>query len=185
MTAPAKTKTAATADVFSTESGSLMEQLVTETIMHLTTAGVSGKDMAPLLRLKTVIREVQQGGPGADQVEARGQGEEASDAVLARASAVIDLLVQAGIAQEHAAQTVARQLLASGVQMPVSGGDARGWKRLLKWRTRLQHGNPSARAKSEYERFKQELNDIPPGQRLARVVENRLWDRRAKTRADT
>jgi hypothetical protein len=53
---------------------------------------------------------------------------------MARASAIIDVLVQSGQTPDHSAQTVTRQLLAVGIQLPECGGDVRAWKRLLNWR---------------------------------------------------
>jgi hypothetical protein len=72
--------------------------------------------------------------------------------------------------------------MAAGVPPPRQGGDARGWKRLLEWRTDLAKGLGSEEARHEYRRFAQELEAIPAQERLSRVLADRLWDRRKKVR---
>jgi hypothetical protein len=73
-----------------------------------------------------------------------------SENLLARASAVIDLLIKAGHDESEVAQMVMRRLMPVGVPPPEKGGDARGWKRLLEWRTDLGHGLVSQHAQDEY-----------------------------------
>jgi hypothetical protein len=101
--------------------------------------------------------------------------------MLARVAAVIDLLVKAGYDEERAAQLIMRKLMAAGVAAP-AGGDARGWKRLLFWRADLSFGLASAEAKEEYRDFTRELETIPPGDRVRRVLAEQLWDRRRPLR---
>jgi hypothetical protein len=101
---------------------------------------------------------------------------------LARVAAVIDLLIKSGSDEEDAAQLIMRRLVASGVPPPRQGGDARGWKRLLEWRTDLGHGLAPEEAIEEYRRFTKELEAIPAQERLSRVLSDRLWDRRRKPR---
>ncbi len=159
------------------ESSSPLEAMVVETINALAAKGISADDMAPLLQLKDALRSVSESVPGSGPPSQRDD-EPASERLLARASVIMDLLVQGGATLEQAAQRIARQLLASGVQLPESGGDSRGWRRLLNWRVRLQHRVVSAGAQKEYERFKQEIAAIPPNERLARALNEKLWDRR-------
>ena len=102
----------------------------------------------------------------------------ASDNLLARASAIIDVMVQGGQTAEHACQIITRQLLAVGIKLPESGGDARAWKRLHNWRNNLIHYKRSGRAWDAYCAFKEELADIPPDQRLRVAVGERMWDLR-------
>jgi hypothetical protein len=75
-----------------------------------------------------------------------------------------------------------RLLMAAGVPPPQKGGDARGWRRLLEWRDRLGHGIVSTEAQQEYEEFSREIAAIPANERVRRVVDEQLWDRRRKPR---
>jgi hypothetical protein len=100
--------------------------------------------------------------------------------LLARASAVIDLLIKAGHDESEAAQMVMRRLMAVGIPPPEKGGDARGWKRLLEWRIDLGHGLVSQHAQDEYRDFSREIDAIPAHERVKRVLDAQLWDRRRK-----
>jgi len=102
----------------------------------------------------------------------------ASEDLMARASAIIDALVQSGQTPDHSAQTIARQLLSVGIELPESGGDARAWKRMLYWRNNLIHYKRAGYAWDVYCAFKEELADIPPDKRLRVAVGERLWDQR-------
>ena len=102
----------------------------------------------------------------------------ASEDLMARASAIIDVLVQSGQTPDHSAQTIARQLLSVGIELPESGGDARAWKRMLYWRNNLIHYKRAGYAWDVYCAFKEELADIPPDKRLRVAVGERLWDQR-------
>jgi hypothetical protein len=75
-----------------------------------------------------------------------------------------------------------RGLVATGVPAPAQGGDARGWKRLLEWRANLANGLVSEAARQEYLDFISEIEQIPPAERVQRVLDERLWDRRRKRR---
>ncbi len=102
----------------------------------------------------------------------------ASEDLMARASAIIDILVQSGQSPDHSAQTITRQLLAVGIKLPESGGDVRAWKRLLNWRNTLIHYTRAGHAWDVYCSFKEELAHIPPDRRLRVAVGERLWDQR-------
>ncbi|MBC8013277.1 MAG: hypothetical protein H7X74_04235 [Methyloceanibacter sp.] len=75
-----------------------------------------------------------------------------------------------------------RRLVAAGIPPPQKGGDARGWKRLLEWRTELGHGLVSDEAQLEYRDFTSEIEAIPANERVRRVLDDQLWDRRRKPR---
>jgi hypothetical protein len=75
-----------------------------------------------------------------------------------------------------------RKLIATGVPAPRQGGDARGWKRLLSSRAYLSQGLCSAEAREEYQDFTRELETIPANERVKRVLDEQLWDRRRKPR---
>lgn len=139
----------------------------------LTQAGVAAEHLAPLVTLRD---ETEQGKVAAP--ERRCHAEEPSDELLGRVCAVIDLLILGGASEEAAAQRVMRQLVARGVSPPSSGGDARGWKRLLLWRTRFLHGLGGRPAQEEYEALRREIEAIPARERLDRVLSQGLWDRR-------
>jgi hypothetical protein len=102
----------------------------------------------------------------------------ASEDLMARACAIIDILVQSGQSPDHSAQTITRQLLAVGIQLPECGGDVRAWKRLLNWRNQLIHYTRAGQAWDDYCSFKEELAHIPPDRRLRVAVGERLWDQR-------
>lgn len=67
--------------------------------------------------------------------------------LLARALAVIDLLIKAGSDEAEAAQIFMRRLMAAGIPRPQQGGNAKGWRRLLEWRTPLGNGLVSEEAR--------------------------------------
>ena len=162
------------------ESSSAIEKQVVDTINALAANGVALEDLAPIYRLLEAVRNQ----PWADETpqplpdERRDPSSPASDEVLARASGVIDILIQAGFTSERAAQKVARQMVAKGARLPEQGGDARGWKRLLDWRDRLIQGRQADDALSEYLRFREMVQKIPAAERLQRVVDGQIWDQR-------
>ena len=145
-------------------------------VRGLAEEGLPREDLQPLLDLAAELRELV---PAAAAMSAeRRAGRPPTDAMLGRVAAVIDLLVKAGYDEEKAAQLIMRKLMAAGIAPP-QGGDARGWKRLLLWRADLSFGVASPEAKEEYRAFSRELDAIPPSERVKRVLEERLWDRRA------
>ncbi len=184
----------------SEESSQDLARLVEETIRTLYERGIAAIDLAPLVKLHDAVK-AQNAAPGASAIpegheaapgvpgvpgepgghydrEGRRGELEASDDVMARACAIIDVLVQGGDTPEQAAQVITRQLLAAGIQLPMSGGDARAWKRLLNWRNNLIHYKREGFAWNIYCSFKEELAHIPPEDRLRLAVGERLWDQR-------
>jgi hypothetical protein len=154
---------------------------------YLGAQGVTPEDLAPLNDLQDALRgdefgadEFDGGWQDDDEfLEARTGNAAPSDAILARASALIDLLVLEGKSEEVAAQAVTRKLLLAGVNPPSEGGDARGYMRLVEWRQKLRQERVSAAALMEYHRFRATIENIPLRERLNRVLTERLWDRRA------
>jgi hypothetical protein len=151
--------------------------------------GVPQDDLQPLIDLQAELvhkpkqaeaPQPKQAGAPAGRERRRGGGP--SETLLARASAVIDLLIRAGYEESEAAQIIMRRLIAAGVPAPVKGGDARGWRRLLEWRADLLYGIASAEGKAEYEGFTKELEKIPAAERVQRVLDGKMWDRRRKPR---
>lgn len=190
---PPDTKRTARLQTAMTQLSEAMEQLVGDTMDSLTERGIDPGEMDSLLKLRDTIRALHAAAaPRREPAEtAQTRAERsftkhdkrtgkiaASEALLARASATIDILVQSGHTPEHAAQLVTRQLLSVGVVLPQSGGDARAWKRLHNWRDSLIHRRRAGPAWDVYCAFRRELAEIPPSDRLRRVVGERLWDQR-------
>lgn len=153
-------------------------------ITQLAADGVSPEDLQPLVDLQAHLgaaKQKQRQSP-LDLPRDRRHNSSPSPILLARAAAVIDLLVRAGQDESEAAQSVMRRLVAAGVPPPEKGGDARGWRRLLEWRNSLLHGVGPEEARHEYRTFARELETIPPAERVKRVVDEKLWDRRRTPR---
>jgi len=137
--------------------------------------GVPQELLQPLIDLQAGLgHKAQPADAPGERERRRNRGP--SETLLARVSAVIDLLVRAGYEESEAAQIIMRRLIASGVPAPVKGGDARGWKRLLKWRADLLYGRTSEEGKAEYDGFTADLEKIPAGERVQRVLDERMWD---------
>ncbi|MGH6833769.1 MAG: hypothetical protein ACRECM_12245 [Methyloceanibacter sp.] len=150
-------------------------------VAQLTEEGVPQEDLQPLVDLEAALGEVKAQAQ-AEGVANRRKRRPPSDVFLARASAVIDLLIKGGNDESEAAQIVMRRLVAAGVPPPEKGGDARGWRRLLEWRSGLIQGVGSKEAQLEYQDFTREIDAIPANERVRRVLDEQLWDRRRKPR---
>ena len=160
-------------------------------VAELAADGVAPEDLQPLADLQGRLarRESDSAGPAPGPSAAptetkrdRRHGTPPSPTLLARAAVIIDLLVRAGQDEAEAAQTVMRRLMAAGVPAPARGGDSRGWRRLLEYRHTLLHGGGTEDAKFEYRAFAREIEAIPPAERVSRVLDERLWDRRRAPR---
>lgn len=148
-------------------------------VAQLAEEGVSQEDLQPLSDLEARVRQFMAQTQGKGVANRRKQ-RPPSDLLLARGAAVIDLLIKAGADESEAAQTVMRRLMAAGVPPPKQGGDARGWRRLLEWRAALLQGGGSSEARKEYKGFTREID--PADERVRRVLDEQLWDRRRKPR---
>ena len=152
---------------------------------YLGSQGMSETDLVPLSDLQRALvdQEFDEEDDGPDEfMEARTGNAPPSDAILARAAAVIDLLVLEGKTEEAAAQFITRKLMLAGVNPPDVGGDARGFMRLAEWRQKLRKGLFEADVVAEYERFRDTVAEIPTRERVNRVLTERLWDRRGSAR---
>lgn len=134
--------------------------------LHVITAqlaeeGLPGEDLQPLIDLEASLRQMI-APTQTEKVTSRRKQRPPTEKLLARASAVIDLLIKAGSDDAEAAQLFMRKLMAAGIPPPLKGGDARGWKRLLEWRTDLGNGLVSEEARQEYLDFAREIESIPP-----------------------
>lgn len=150
-------------------------------VEHFKSKGMSEQDLAPLSDLRDALRSGGASYGGDDgQLDARTGNTEPSPEILARASAVVHILMSDGKTEEQAAQAVTRKLITGGINPPSSGGDSRGWMRLARWRRNLLNGLKPAEVKAEYESFLASLGEIPADQRKERVLTERLWDRRSR-----
>jgi hypothetical protein len=174
-------------DTHATEDGdvaALGAKCLRAVITQLAADGVSADDLRPLVDLQIHLgdmRKSPQPIPAAKTRERR-HSSAPSPVLLARAAAVLDLLVKSGQDESEAAQAVMRRLVVAGVPPPTKGGDARGWRRLLEWRNSLLQGFGPEDALHEYRTFSRELEEIPPGERVQKVLEGKLWDRRRTPR---
>jgi len=150
-------------------------------VAQLAEEGVPQEDLQPLNDLEARVRQFMAQTQGAAVANRRKQ-RPPSDLLLARGAAVIDLLIKAGADEGEAAQTVMRRLMAAGVPPPKQGGDARGWRRLLEWRATILQGFGSSEAQQEFRDFTREIDAISADQRVRRVLDEQLWDRRRKSR---
>ena len=151
-------------------------------IAQLAGEGIPPEDLQPLVDLEAHLDGAKQSAQSEPEtLRDRRHSSAPSSTLLARAAAVIDLLVKGGQDESEAAQTVMRRLVVAGVPPPTQGGDARGWRRLLEWRNMLLHGAGPDDAKFEYQAFTRELEAIPPAERVKRVLDERLWDRRRRS----
>jgi hypothetical protein len=168
-------------DAQSADKTSLGAKCLHVIVAQLTEEGVPQEDLQPLLDLEAALTEGKAPTQG-EGVANRRKQRPPSDIFLARASAVIDLLIKAGNDENEAAQMVMRRLVAAGVPPPQQGGDARGWRRLLEWRNEISQGFGSQEAQLEYRDFTREIDAIPANERVKRVLDEQLWDRRRKPR---
>jgi hypothetical protein len=113
-----------------------------------------------------------------DIPQERRKGQRPSDVLLARICVVIDLLIESGMSEEGAVQAMARRMLAAGVSAPKQGAHATGWQRLMEWRSHLSEGFASEDAKWAYWSFAHEIDELPANNKLQRVLDDQLWNRR-------
>ena len=98
----------------------------------------------------------------------------ASDQVLARGCAVIDLLVRSGYGEAHAIKAVATRMQAADILSPDKDSDVRDWKWLDRWRGNLLGGRASEAACAEYRLCARQLEGTP----ARTAIDDELWDRR-------
>jgi hypothetical protein len=112
----------------------------------------------------------------------RRRAERPSDVLLARVCAVIDLLVESGMSEDGAAQTMARRMLEAGVSTP-KGQQRSGWKRLLEWRAAHIRDNRAADEVMEaYRTVIGPMDALVAEDRLVRLLDRQIWDRRRQRR---
>jgi two-component system cell cycle response regulator len=123
--------------------------------------------------VRSLARQTQ-----AERMGERRNGLPPSDALLARICAVMDVLITSGLSAEGAAQVMTRRTLAAGVLAPKKGTEATDWKRLLAWRNGLLDGDVTVDVVMEYQSLAALIELIPPHERVERVLDDELWNRR-------
>ena len=122
--------------------------------------------------IRSIARQPQAPRPNRE----RRKGAPPSDALLARISAVVDLLVDSGLSEQGAAQLMIDRMVSAGVCIPKTG-PAR-WKDLLAWRADLRNGAAWEDVTREYAEFLALIAAFPPHERVDRILQEALWDRR-------
>jgi hypothetical protein len=150
-------------------------------VAQLAEEGIPPEDLQPLVTLEASLCQFMAQTQGEGTINRR-KGRAPNEVLLARAAAMINLLVKSGSDEGEAAQIVMRRLMAAGVPPPKRGGDARGWRRLLEWRTALRHGLVSNEAVQECQDFTRQIEAIPANERVKRMLDEHLWDRRSTPR---
>lgn len=112
------------------------------------------------------------------EVRERRRGQPASDGLLGRVCAVIDLLVASGLSEEIAIQTMAQRVASAGIPFPQSGQLVKWGDYLGAWRAAFREGAVSSGAMEEYRTVVSAISSIPPQSRVDCVLENDLWNRR-------
>jgi hypothetical protein len=124
----------------------------------------------------SLVRSIARQSQAARPRRERRAGAPPSDALLARISAVIDLLVDSGLSEEGAARFMIDRMISGGVFVP-KVGPAR-WKDLLAWRSDLRNGTAWEDVIREHKDFAALIKAIPPQERIDRVLQDEMWDRR-------
>ncbi len=136
--------------------------------------------LGPLLDIHDILEELYQRQRGQKLESERRQAMQvASPWVMARVSAVIELLVASGVSADHAAQIVSRQMVARKLVLPEEGGDSRGWKRVQIWHHRLMTLGRTHPQFDAAQLFKEELLQKHGAKTASLAVSQALWDRRA------
>jgi Diguanylate cyclase, GGDEF domain len=133
----------------------------------------------------SLVRSIARKPVSSSKRRERRKGEPPSDALLARVCAVIDLLVTSGLSEEGAAQVMTRRMIAGRVSAPRKGHAPTGWKRFLAWKAELQDGLRPLDAMDEYRSFAAQIEKIPAQERVERVLEDELWNRRQSRQRQT
>lgn len=136
----------------------------------------------PLLDLIEILEDGKDDASASKQEERRHGVANVSDELLAKVSAVVDVLIAAGYSLDHACQIVTRQMITRNVQAP-AGGDARAWRNMQAWRQKLINSRREGPVWAVYVKFKEELPKLY-GSRLAEAAAREaIWDRRAVAKA--
>ena len=103
----------------------------------------------------------------------------ASDGLLGRICAVLDLLIASGLSEDSAAEILAQRLTAAGVPPPKNKGSKLSWARcLLRSRSALRRGVIAHDTLRAYQNVVAAIEAVAPHERVEWVLINELWDRR-------
>ena len=140
--------------------------------------------LGPLLDIHDSLEEIYQRQRGQQLESERRQAMQiASPWVMARVSAVIDILMASGFSSDHAAQIVSRQMMARNLALPEEGGDSRGWKRVQIWHHRLATIGRTHPQFEACQLFKDDIVGRHGPEPAALALNQALWDRRSAIHA--
>jgi len=112
----------------------------------------------------------------------RRKRQPASDALIARVCAVIDLLIASGLDEEAACEAMAQRLIVADLPLPRDREKTSSWPKHLREQGEfLRNAVPTKEATSEYESVVTAIGAIAPHERVRWVLENDVWDRRRRT----
>ena len=112
------------------------------------------------------------------EVRGRREMQPASDVLVARVCAVIDLLVASGLDEELAYEAMAQRLIGAEIPPPNRGPESCWANCLRELREILRNGRPTEEALNEYKNVIAALDATAPHERVQWALDNEVWDRR-------
>ncbi len=113
------------------------------------------------------------------EIRDRRKQQPASDALIARVCAVIDLLIASGLDEEMAREAMAQRLSLAEIPPPRGQKVRSSWRNCLReQREILRTGEAPKDSIEEYESVVAAIDAIAPHERVRWVLENEIWDRR-------
>lgn len=113
------------------------------------------------------------------EIKDRRKRQSASDALIARVCAVMDLLITSGLDEDVASKALGQRLIAADVPLPKSRKARTDWPNYLReQREVLRNGAPTEEAIVEYKGVVAALDAMAPHERVRWALGNEVWDRR-------
>jgi len=113
------------------------------------------------------------------EIRDRRERQPASDALIARVCAVIDLLIASGLDEDVAFEAMSQRLIVADIPVPNDRGATSSWRNYLReQREVLRNGTPTEGALTEYRSVVAALDAMAPHERVRWALENEVWDRR-------